>query len=87
MGSGFAPWDILAFKLTFKHTKIPYAICLGTIGIILKWFGDLEKIFANSELDMSSLCIKVVMMFEPRPNEIGLCILSQTCFVFSLTCP
>lgn len=60
IGSGFDPWDVLAYKLTFKHTTIPYVTCLGTIGIKLKWFDDLENGFANSELDMSGLCIRVV---------------------------
>lgn len=33
MGSDFAFWDVLAIKLTSICTTIPYAMCLGTVGI------------------------------------------------------
>lgn len=48
MGSNFLIWHALACKLTFKHTIVPYAMCLGTIGIRLKWFEDLMNAFEKS---------------------------------------
>ena len=48
MGSGFLIWHVLTCKLTFKHTRIPYAMCLGTIGIRLKWFEDWVNAFSKS---------------------------------------
>lgn len=61
MGSGFSFWDVLATKLTSIFTIIPYAICLGTIRIILNWFEGLVNENAKYDLGMSGLCIRVII--------------------------
>lgn len=59
MGSSFLIFEVSMSKLTSKHTTLPYAVYLGTIGIRLDWFGDLVHPFANYALPWSGLPIRM----------------------------
>lgn len=86
MGPSFFPWGVLACKLTSICTKIPYATWLGTIEIILRWFGDLENGIANSKLDVSGLCIRVITNVWTKAKWIWLVHFASNLCHFSLPC-